>query len=75
MNIQKAVQKAAEAEGLITRPLWCGCLHIKPTNDPECCVMYGKGQAPCPRWQPKAEDLMANDWEVTSRDQPSEGSE
>ncbi|EHM46142.1 Thoeris anti-defense Tad2 family protein [Flavonifractor plautii] len=68
MEIQKAVRKAVETGGFITRPLWCGRLHIKPTNEPECCVLHGKGRAPCPRWQPKAEDLMADDWEVTTEE-------
>ena len=66
MNIQAAVKRAMESGGLIVRPQWNGCVHIKPTNGPECCICYGKEQAPCPRWQPQAEDLLADDWEVTT---------
>ena len=68
MDIQKATQKALEVDGLIARPFWRGYVHIKPTNSPECCICYGKGKAPCPRWQPQAEDLLADDWEVTTEE-------
>lgn len=29
---------------------------------------WNKGETPCPRWEPKAEDLMADDWEVTTEE-------
>ena len=68
MNIQKATQKALEVGGLIVRPFWRGRVHIKPTNGPDDCICYGKGKAPCPRWHPQAEDLLADDWEVTTEE-------
>ena len=68
MNIQEAVKRAMETNGLIVRPLWRGCVHIKPTDLPEGCICYGKGRAPCPRWQPQAEDLIADDWEITTEE-------
>ena len=70
MNIQKATTAAMAIDGLITRLPWKGHLHIKPTDWPECCFAHTKEQAPCPRWQPKAEDLMAEDWEVTTEKPP-----
>ena len=68
MNIQKATIAAIAIDGLMTRTPWKGHLHIKPTDWPECCLVQAKEQAPCPRWQPKAEDLMADDWEVTTEE-------
>lgn len=68
MNIQKAITAAMAIDALITRTAWKGHLHIKPTNWPECCILRAKGRAPGPRWQPKAEDLMADDWEVTTEE-------
>lgn len=68
MNIQKATKAAMAIDGLIVRKPWRGHVHIKPTDWPEACFVYAKEQAPCPRWQPKAEDLMADDWEVTTEE-------
>lgn len=68
MNIQKATTAAMAINGLITRAPWRGHLHIKPTDWPECCFAHTKGETPCPRWEPKAEDLMADDWEVTTEE-------
>ena len=68
VNIHEAALKAAEIDGLIVRPEWKGLVHIKPTNGPDCCILYGKGQKPGKRWNPQAEDLMAEDWEVTTEE-------
>ena len=69
MNIQKAVKKAMQIDGFITREPLRGCVQIKPGKYlPDCCVCYAKGQAPRPRWQPMAEDLMADDWQVTTEE-------
>ena len=64
--IHEAAKLAVAVDGLIVRPPWKGLVHIKPTNGPECCICYGKGKAPGPRWNPQAEDLLADDWEVTT---------
>lgn len=65
MNIQKAVKAAMAIDGCITRPPWRGHLHIKPTDLPEkCFAITSEGRTP--RWEPDAEELMAEDWEVTT---------
>lgn len=65
MDIQKAVKEAMAEGCTMTRTAWTEWgLWIKPTNDPECCIIGMKGKAPCPRWQPQAEDLIADDWEL-----------
>lgn len=68
VNIREATLKAAEIGGLIVRPQWKGFVHIKPTDGPDCCIPYGKGQQPGKRWNPCAEDLVAEDWEVTTEE-------
>ena len=68
MNIQKAVEEAMKIDGFIVSPRWKGLVHIKPTNSQNGCILYGEGQAPGPRWQPRAKELMANDWEVTTEE-------
>lgn len=68
MYIHEATKTAVRVCGCIVRPKWRGHVHIKPTNTPECCWVLRKGKAPCPRWEPKAEDLMADDWEITSEE-------
>jgi len=68
VNIYEAALKAAETGGLIVRAEWKGLFHIKPTNGPDCCIPYGKGQQPGKRWNPQAEDLVAEDWEVTTEE-------
>ena len=65
MNIQAATQKALESGGRITRRLWNGSFHIRPTDGPDCCICYAEGKRCAPRWNPYAEDLVADDWEVT----------
>jgi len=38
---------------------------IKPTNSPECCIYTNSQKRSAPRWEPKAEDFMADDWRLT----------
>lgn len=68
MNIQQATIAAMEVNGTITRASFLGHFRVKPTNQPECCIAMAKGQEPMPRWEPDAEDLMADDWEVTTEE-------
>ena len=68
VNIREATLKAAEIGGLIVRPQWKGLVHIKHTDGPDCCIPYGKGQQSGKRWNPCAEDLVAEDWEVTTEE-------
>lgn len=63
MNIFQAV-RATKGYGWITRRSWDGRVQICPTNEPECCVCKAEGEELCPRWQPYAQDLMADDWEL-----------
>lgn len=65
MYIHEAVALAVKTGGYMTRPFFAEALHIEPTNLPERCILHAKGRAPCPRWQPGAEDLTADDWMVT----------
>ncbi len=71
MNIQEATRAALRLGCEITRGIWEGLgIWIKPTNSGECCIIGAKGQAPCPRWEPQAEDLMADDWQCVSVSEP-----
>lgn len=64
MTIQEATAKAMEQGRAITRRSWKGHAFVRPTNTPDCCFLFGSGEAPGPRWNPKAGDLMADDWDV-----------
>lgn len=64
MFIQEAVKKATEKGKLIYRtpyPFW----KMEPTNSSDCVVIHADGKEPGRCWNPQADDLMANDWEVT----------
>lgn len=64
MELSEAARTAVEKGYAITRASWPDGLFVWPTNGPECCIISAKGQAPCPRWQPLAEDLIAKDWGI-----------
>lgn len=65
MNIQKATAAAMESAMCMKRDnilVWRKS-KIKPTNSDEGCLLYSEFEkAPSPRWQPRAEDLVAEDW-------------
>ena len=65
MFIHEAVQVAQEIDGYIVRRRDARRIRIKPMDGTMCCAVYIKNQDPQPRWQPKAEDLLADDWTVT----------
>lgn len=71
MYIHEAVSAAVASGGYIKRSgpvIWRKC-KIRPGNTGGGCLLYSDFQeAPCPRWQPKAEDLMADDWVLLSGD-------
>lgn len=46
MNISEAVRKAQEDNKYIARPKFLN-IKIRPTNNPECCIVYKKKQALC----------------------------
>lgn len=65
MNIKDAIIEANKSTGHIARGGWRSKeLFIKPTNTDKCCIFYKKGKPFANRWNPKAEDLIANDWIV-----------
>lgn len=66
MLINEAVKKALQTGGCITREnaFWGESIKVKPTNTPDCCVVFKENKAVCPGWQPQAKDLIADDWTV-----------
>lgn len=66
MTIQKAVAAAVAIDGFLFRESWRRHIRLEPSNSDEGFFVHSKyGKAPRPRWQPRAEDLMANDWEIS----------
>lgn len=75
MNIQEAIRLAIKSGEFITRSTKdFEPFRILPTDNYDCLIVYlAKGYEgnlnnfiPGKRWNPKAEDLLANDWEVKS---------
>ncbi len=69
MNIQEATIKALESDMCITRhPNAEGWEHVAilPTSTCDCCYLVGFGKILGPRWNPLAEDLMSDDWRLTT---------
>lgn len=73
MNIQEATKKALESGKYITREGLAGeigRIRIKPTDTPDCCIVLISDPRKIPsarvgkRWNPQAEDLMADNWIV-----------
>lgn len=71
MNIQEAVKTAMEKDGCIRRKkinsgMICSNTMIKPTNSYDCCILVikGKENRQSRFWNPTADDLVADDWEV-----------
>lgn len=69
MNIQEATKQAIAEGKQITRiNAWWGGgengIKIRPTNTHECCIV-SNAKKEAPRWNPQAEDLIADDWVVT----------
>ena len=66
MFIHEAASAAMALDLCITRTAWdWKNLKIKPTNTTECCIMFSprfKNKPHVPRWNPNANDLLANDW-------------
>lgn len=66
MNIVEAVEKAMKEGRCITIEAFNGKAKIKPTNENgNCIVMNADGHQPSRfGWQPTADDLLREDWEV-----------
>jgi len=75
LNIQQAAKEALKLKNgcMYRRGGTCGTLEsiiiIEPTDTTDCCRTYRAGMRAeklrCPRWNPTASDLAANDWIVT----------
>lgn len=77
MNIYEAMKARTADKPFLTRRKWIedwGPLaiygvRVLPTGSPDGCMllcrMIGTSKPPAPRWQPVADDLRAEDWEVT----------
>jgi hypothetical protein len=61
MYLHEAVKKAKESGRGFTRPKYVGKVWFIPTNIAGIIISTGWDEL-TPRWQPSADDLMANDW-------------
>lgn len=68
MSIQEAVKIAIEQRKYIRRKTcFYGRTLIQPTNTYDCCMIFVQGdrrETQSRFWNPTADDLMADDWEV-----------
>ena len=72
MNIQTAIKKAIDENSFIARKsldFGEGRTLIKPPDSSDCCVVVFKREGSKKRqqikcWNPTADDLLAEDWEV-----------
>ena len=68
MSIAEAIRNAMEKHCMIRRQSWSEFFgSIKPTNDYSCCCVACSRSEKPPRkyWNPLADDLLAEDWELT----------
>ena len=71
MNIQEAVQQSLKTKKMMARKKDKGHLGFIPTDDAFRMVMIVdlvRKRPPGKRWQPYAEDLVADDWYITEKD-------
>lgn len=61
MEITEAIEKANTGQG-IRRSNWSDDICIVPTDTDRCCLIVEDETTLSPRWNPKREDLIANDW-------------
>ena len=72
MGIESATRSASQLgrRAYITRKKWVdgkkysNMPFIKPTNSPACCEFWIGNKLQSTRWNPKSEDLIAQDWAV-----------
>lgn len=75
MKINEAVEKALKDKKPITRTSLKGFgFKIFPTDSSDCCYIIHKDEKKQPTrcWNPTANDLLADDWEVVGGDTKSE---
>lgn len=74
MNIKEAIGATTHQKPYITRRAWkkiltsepCGsAVKLQATDSPDGCIIESASGTSRPGWQPRAEDLQANDWETT----------
>ena len=67
MRISEAVEKALkEDKGITRKSLQKYGFEIYPTNSGECCYVETINQQPSRCWNPTADDLIADDWEMVN---------
>ena len=74
MFIHEAIKAPTTKKPFITRKAWMlndidrAIIRILPTDTPDGCIMVSdySSRGPCRGWQPRAEDLVADDWVVCS---------
>ena len=72
MNILTAIKKAIDEDSFIARTsldFGEGRTLIKPTDSSDCCIVFFRRDSAKKRqqikcWNPTADDLLAEDWEV-----------
>lgn len=70
MYIHEAVAKAVEINGYI-KGGYCADFpaFVKPTNTTDCCMVFLNPDESCPRWQPRASELMSDKWYVVTEEE------
>ncbi len=71
MRIHEAVEKALKEKSPITRTsLRDFGFGIFPTDSSDCCYLISKDekQQPARCWNPTANDLLADDWELVTKE-------
>ena len=68
MFIHEAVKQAVTSDCFITRLSYAENIRIKPTDSCEGFMFINSNNIPHSRWQPRAEDITADDWIVTKEE-------
>jgi hypothetical protein len=67
MTITEATRRAMAEGKNIARRWYDRRIIIKPETSPDCCLIWVEGsrRPPAVRWNPDADDLISDAWEVT----------
>lgn len=69
MRIHEAVEKALKEKSPITRAsLRDFDFKVFPTDSSDCCYIVNEKQQPARCWNPTANDLLADDWELVTKE-------
>lgn len=66
MRISEAAKLAHEINGAARREPWPASWSVVPTNDPKRLCEVSTRDGTARGWQPKLDDLIADDWAVTT---------